>query len=214
MKGKALRTNKGSNRTLVKPARAEEPTRREELIRTAVDLFSRYGYTGTSIRDIANTVGVSVSNIYHHFENKESLWLAILEYSIKDLPERLNAALESDLDPTERFRLLIKTHLNVSRSHRKETRAFFIDEGQVSPKGSMQNRLIQTKILDIYVRALEEMRAAGCVRTREVKILAFNVLGVISWYLRWYRPEGRLPPEKVHDEIASFVLHGVLGQSK
>lgn len=214
MKTKALRTTEGSSRTAGKQAGGEEPTRREELIQTAVDLFARYGYTGTSMRDIANTVGVSVSNIYHYFGSKEGLWLAILEYSIKGLPEQLQAVWQRELDPVARFRLLIKTHLTASGAHQKETRMFFIDQGQVSHKGNSKNKVIQTKILDVYVQALEEMRGAGYVGTREVKVLAFNVLGVISWYLRWNRADGRLPPEKVHEEIANFVLHGVLGPAE
>lgn len=212
---KALATSKDTSGSGDKQADVEELPRREELIRAAVDLFSRYGYSGTSIRDIANAVGVSVSSIYHYFDNKEGLWLAILECSIKELPERLKAAWQrSELDPVARFRLLIKTHLTASGSHQKETRMFFIDQGEVSHKGNRQNKIIQTKILDIYVQALEEMRAAGYVRTPEVKVLAFNVLGIISWYLRWYRTDGRLTAAKVHEEIADFVLHGVLGPAE
>ncbi|CAG4885146.1 conserved protein of unknown function [Georgfuchsia toluolica] len=211
---KALRVSKESDRPDGNQEEGMELTRREELIRAAVDLFSHYGYSGTSIREIASTVGVSVSNIYHYFGSKEGLWLSILEYSVNELPERLNAVWESDLDPVERFRLLIKTHLTASGSHQKETRMFFIDQGEVSQKGSRQNKIIQTKILDIYVRALEEMRAAGYVRTREVKMIALNVLGTISWHLRWYRTDGRLPAAKVHEEIANFILHGALGPAK
>ncbi|MBI2314431.1 MAG: TetR/AcrR family transcriptional regulator [Betaproteobacteria bacterium] len=211
---KALRRGEAWSGAAGGQAGHEEPTRREELLRTAVDLFARYGYTGTSIRDIANAAGMSVSNIYHYFGNKEGLWLAILEYSINGLPDRLNAVWQSDLDPVERFRLLVKTHLSASKSHQKETRMFFIDQGEVSHRGNSRNKAIQTQILDIYVQAMDELRAAGYVHTREVKILAFNVLGVISWYLRWYRADGRLPAEKVHEEIANFVLHGVLGPAE
>lgn len=81
----------------------------------------------------------------------------------------------------------------------------------MSQEANNKNRIIQTKILDIYVEALEEMRRAGYVNTPEVKILALNVLGVINWYLRWYRAGGRLPAEEVHEVIANFVLRGVLG---
>lgn len=192
----------------------DELTRREEIIRAAVELFWRYGYAGTSIRDIAGTVGVSVSSIYHYFENKEELWLGILEESIKGLPELLKSVWDRELDPVARFRLLIKTHLAASATHQKESKMFFIDQGQLTHKGNSRNKAIQIKVLDIYVQALEEMRAAGYVRTREVKILAFNVLGVINWYLRWYRPDGALPAERVREEISNFVIHGVLGPAE
>ena len=47
----------------------DKPGRREELLQAALDLFSENGFKGTSIRDIANSLGVSVSVIYHYFQN-------------------------------------------------------------------------------------------------------------------------------------------------
>ena len=55
-------------------------TNKDKIIRVAIDLFSAKGFKGTSIRDIASAMGMSISNIYHYFGNKEGLWLAILEY--------------------------------------------------------------------------------------------------------------------------------------
>jgi hypothetical protein len=44
-------------------------------------------------------------------------------------------------------------------------------------------------------------------------VLAFNILGVINWQLKWYRPEGPLSMDEVSKEIVSFVMHGLLGPS-
>lgn len=174
-------------------------------------MFSERGYKGTSIRDIANALGVSVSNIYHYFENKEAMWLAILEYSVTGMPEKLAAAARLELSPLESFKALVKAHLAMSAFHQMESRIFLIDQDRLSPAGMARNRDIQQRILDVYVDALEGLRAAGYVHTEHIKILAFNVLGVINWYLRWYRADGPLPPDRVYEEIAQFVLFGAAG---
>lgn len=54
------------------------PTK-EKILRTATDLFARYGYTGVSIRDITKSVGIKESSLYNHFEHKEALLNAILD---------------------------------------------------------------------------------------------------------------------------------------
>ncbi|MCX7171258.1 MAG: helix-turn-helix domain containing protein [Proteobacteria bacterium] len=82
----------------------DELSRKDELIRTGVELFSEHGFKGTSIRDIARSLGISVSNMYHYFETKEDLWLAIQEYSVRWLPVRLEAVWEQSAEPLERFR--------------------------------------------------------------------------------------------------------------
>lgn len=203
-------------RTAGRPAKSQDDasgkSNREELLRIAVDFFAENGFKGTSIRDIANALGVSVSVIYHYFGSKEGLWLAILEYSIKDIPERLGAvAARRDIEPLERFKLLVKTHLMMSARHQKESKIFLIEEARLSPEGLKINKNIQERVLDIYVEELAALKGAGLVKERHIKVLAFNVLGVINWYLRWYRPDGPLSADQIFEEVQSFLLHGALG---
>lgn len=56
---------------------AEE--RREEIIAAATGIFSRGGYTGSNLREIAATAGISLTGLLHHFPTKEALLLAVLE---------------------------------------------------------------------------------------------------------------------------------------
>tara|TARA_R110001592_G_scaffold240929_2_gene501250 strand:- start:75933 stop:76526 length:594 start_codon:yes stop_codon:yes gene_type:complete len=184
---------------------------KEELLEAAIDLFSANGYAGTSIRDIAKAVGRSVSNVYHHFGNKEELWLAILEYSVQGLPDKLREVAYAEDTPINNFQNLVRTHLQASTLHRRESKIFFIDEERLSPKGKKINRKIQKEILDIYTEQLRILQSHGLIKNRNIRILAFNVLGVINWFLRWYEPERGMEESEVYDEIISFVLHGACG---
>lgn len=184
---------------------------RERIIRTAISLFAARGFRGTSIRDIAHAMNMSISNIYHYFGNKEGLLVAILEHASKELLRRLNAVCESDLPPVERFRKLVETHLRLSKENNDQGKIFSLDEEHLSPEGEGVNRRIQREILSIYREELSELQKEGIARDRSLSVLTFNVLGVINWQLRWYRPEGALSFEQVTDEIVSFILYGVLG---
>ncbi|GHF14062.1 TetR family transcriptional regulator [Kordiimonas sediminis] len=186
--------------------------RREELLEIAIDLFAQNGYVGTSIRDIAKAIDRSVSNVYHYFENKEELWLAILEYSVQGLPEKLRSVAHGEGEPLDRFKELLRVHLNRSIMHRRETKIFFIDEERLSPKGKLINKQIQKEILDIYVEQLRILQSHKLLRTKNLKILAFNILATINWFLRWYDPEGDMSKEEVFDEIIGFVLHGMCSE--
>src|SRR5579885_157382 len=59
--------------------RLSSDDRRRQLIRTAVDLFSRHGFSGTRTRDIAAACGVSEAILFRHFATKEDLYRAILD---------------------------------------------------------------------------------------------------------------------------------------
>src|SRR5258708_3784530 len=54
-------------------------TRRQEIITAARDLFSRQGFHGTSIPDIAHAAGISTGLIYYIFSSKEDILLACSE---------------------------------------------------------------------------------------------------------------------------------------
>ena len=51
---------------------------RAQILAAALKLFSRCGYHGTSIRDIARASRASTGNVYHHFPDKETIFIALI----------------------------------------------------------------------------------------------------------------------------------------
>lgn len=182
---------------------------KEELVEVAVELFARNGFAGTSIRDIADAVGRSVSNVYHYFENKEALWLAILERSVKSLPGELRGALAKAQHPRDRFEALVRCHLEVTEQYRREARIFFIDEERLSASGNKANKRIQREILEIYLGELERMKSEGLMVGDDLKVVALNVLGIINWYLRWSKPSDSAAKRgQTVDQVVGFIMRG------
>jgi AcrR family transcriptional regulator len=52
---------------------------RGRLLAAAEELFTRRGYAGTSMADVAGRAGVSVGTLYHHFQDKRALLLALVD---------------------------------------------------------------------------------------------------------------------------------------
>lgn len=185
----------------------------KRLIEVAIDLFASRGFRGTSIRDIACAMGMSISNIYHYFGSKEGLLLSILQNSAKQVVDQLDLVNDQESDPVERFKSLIKTHILMSKDHKKEVKIFFLDEEHLSQEGIEINKQFQRDVLNIYKRELETLKTRGYIRYENLTALALNILGVINWQLRWYRPDGSIPLEKIAEEILTFIMYGVIGQS-
>ncbi|MCF8042575.1 MAG: TetR/AcrR family transcriptional regulator [Desulfarculaceae bacterium] len=182
---------------------------KDKLALNALELFAERGFAGTSIRDIAKATGLSISNIYHHFGNKEGLLLAILKTSSERLLRELQEASNQPGTPIERFKKLVQTHLQLSRGLRKEAKIFFLDEEHLSPEGYRANLTYQREILDLYRKHLMALQEAGEVNFKSPTIAAFNILGVVNWHLRWYRSEGQMSFEETSREVTEFILHGI-----
>ena len=52
---------------------------RELILDTAMDLFRRFGYKSTSVRDIAARAGITHPGLLYHFPTKEALLMAVLQ---------------------------------------------------------------------------------------------------------------------------------------
>lgn len=50
----------------------------EEVLKAALELFSRQGYGATTMRQISEKAGTSLGNVYHHFKNKEEIFATLL----------------------------------------------------------------------------------------------------------------------------------------
>ncbi|MBX9787234.1 MAG: TetR/AcrR family transcriptional regulator [Alphaproteobacteria bacterium] len=57
---------------------------KEKILLSARKLFVEYGFAGTSMGQIAKLAQVNHSLIFHHFENKEKLWLAVKQSIVKE----------------------------------------------------------------------------------------------------------------------------------
>jgi AcrR family transcriptional regulator len=53
--------------------------RREQILQTAFELFSRKGFSGTTTKDIARAAGVSEAMVFKHFASKDELYGALLD---------------------------------------------------------------------------------------------------------------------------------------
>ena len=81
------------------------------IVQTAEALFAEYGYAGTSLNAIAKQSGVSKANIFHHFENKEALYLAVLQQASREMSGVLDEARNPDSSTEEQIRQYSMQHL-------------------------------------------------------------------------------------------------------
>src|SRR5580704_9575920 len=57
--------------------------RRQQLLETALDIFSRKGFEGATTKEIAAAAGVTEAVIFRHFPSKQALYEAILDQEIQ-----------------------------------------------------------------------------------------------------------------------------------
>lgn len=107
---------------------------RTAILGAALNLFSSQGYRGTSIREIAQSAGVSTGNVYHHFADKETIFQTVLSQYWKaiespDLP--FNRALASGHFPDNLEEIAAGARESV-RAYRKYIALIYVDVVELS----------------------------------------------------------------------------------
>jgi TetR/AcrR family transcriptional regulator, cholesterol catabolism regulator len=180
------------------------------ILSVARDLFHEVGFHGTTVRDIAGRVGVTVPTLYYHHANKEAILADLLDRSIRSVIGRCEQALaEAGDGPADRFRNLIECLALYMASHRKsagmdaEIRAL---SDEARKQYSAQRRQVETMLVD----TIEEGVAAGVFEVTSPRDTGRALLGMIQAITVWFDPErGRLTATELADRYVDIAKHTV-----
>jgi AcrR family transcriptional regulator len=112
-------------------ARMSTDERREQLLRTGVELLGRRGHDEVSIEEIAEAAGVSKGLLYHYFPTKKDFVLAALARGQEELAERLRP--DPDRDPATQLDLSLDAFLDYVEEHPSAYAAIFRRGGGGDP---------------------------------------------------------------------------------
>ena len=74
-------------------------------------LFAENGYTGLSMRMLANAADLSVAALYHHFPDKHSLYLATMHFAFADKAQVFAQIWQSSASPAEQLAQFVRSLL-------------------------------------------------------------------------------------------------------
>lgn len=106
--------------------RGEGHTRREEILQAAKELFLEAGYDATTIRRIADRVGVSAPALYLYFHDKEAMMLALCDQTFGHLVERIAFIEKTVSDPLDCVHQFGEAYARFGLEHPDEYRLVFM----------------------------------------------------------------------------------------
>ncbi len=83
---------------------------REIIVDKAAQLFSRKGFYGTSVEDIAQAVGLTKGAIYGHFDSKEDICYAVLEKAGRMIQAKVNPYVRGEANACDQLLAMIRGH--------------------------------------------------------------------------------------------------------
>ncbi|MDH2911387.1 HTH-type transcriptional regulator RutR [Kosakonia sp. HypNH10] len=106
--------------------------KRQAILSAALEVFSRLGFHGARVEQVADQAGVSKTNLLYYFPSKEALYVAVLR-QLLDVWLAPLRAFRSDLQPLAAIKEYIRLKLEVSRDHPQASRLFCHEMLQGAP---------------------------------------------------------------------------------
>ncbi|MFD6859356.1 TetR/AcrR family transcriptional regulator [Rhodococcus sp. NPDC060086] len=189
--------------------RTLEPMELTPILSASLDAFYETGFHGTSVREIARRVGVTVPALYYHHENKEGLLIALLELSTSDVLSRSHAAdADGGTDPVQRLSNVIEA-IVLRMTMRARLAALEGEARYLSPENRQRYRAVRKGIEQIVRQIVEEGTASGAFDVDDSAETTRALLGMCQSIPRWYHAEGTLSPPEVAKKYVAIALKTV-----
>ncbi|MGE5186028.1 MAG: TetR/AcrR family transcriptional regulator [Acidobacteriota bacterium] len=186
------------------------PKLRRILERAARLIFEK-GYEGTSMQDIADACGLTKAGLYHHVSTKEALLVAIMEYGMDLFEEVVLARVEHITDPLERLRKTMACNLDlVTQDSSKEVTIILHEHQTLTGEAHKTINARKKRYVRFLEHSFREAMDAGQIRKVDPTLASFSLLGTVLWTYKWYRPDGRLPPQQLADGMIDLFFLGLV----
>ncbi len=180
------------------------------ILAAALDAFNEAGYHGTTVRDIARRVGVTVPALYYHYENKEAILFALQESSIQRLNDLCKAALtDAEGDPGEQFLNLVEC-LVLYMANSTKLAGLDAEIRSLNRDNLASYRRMRSRIEKMLLDTIRQAADAGVFEVTSPKDTARALLGMFQAVATWYRPgRGQLSPQMLARRYVDIAAHAV-----
>ena len=188
----------------------EPQDRRSEILASAAELFARKGVGATTVREIADAVGMLSGSLYHHFESKDAIVAEILAGYLRAIQDRYAAVLASGKGPADSLHDLVVTSLQVASEQPQATTIYQNERPYLRERPRFADVLAgAADIQRTWLLVIEKGVAEGTFRADIAPRVFYRLIRDAVWLsVRWHHPAGEYPTSQLADDITAVFLDG------
>jgi TetR/AcrR family fatty acid metabolism transcriptional regulator len=187
-------------------------TKRERILRAAVDVFAQNGYFNAKVSDIAKSAGVADGTIYLYFDGKEDLLITIFREHTRNYLQSLERDLSTISRPEDRLRIAIRHHMETLGRDRALA---IVSQVELRHSLKFMSLLSQQEVADylgILRKIVEHGQTEGVFRRNlHPALVAKAVFGVLDEMVTsWILSEKDYALADQAEQVADLILTGLL----
>ena len=188
----------------------QKENRREEILRVAMDLFSKKGFELTTVEDITRAANVAKGTFYNFFAKKEDVLLYFLDIEISKSTDEIQRKIKRLSTISEKIELLIATYIKYIFPN-KEFSAVLIKERVMNlGTGSNSNELgLMKQLAELFDEAKQSGEVRDDVDSGHLAEMVFAIytMYVIYWTNGFIKTKKQCI-ERIR-EVSTLMIQGV-----
>ncbi len=153
---------------------------RDRILQAALQVFAQKGYHRALVDDIVHASRTSKGAVYHHFPNKEALFLALVDDFSARLAEAIAAAIAGAHGALAKVEAALGAGLLTFARHRELARILLLESVSLGPAYEAKRAEVHGRFADLIQNYLDQAVAEGSIKPLDTRVATFAWLGAVN----------------------------------
>ncbi|MGR3316547.1 TetR/AcrR family transcriptional regulator [Roseovarius indicus] len=190
-----------------------ESDAKNEIVRTAAEIFMNYGYAATSIDAIAEKMGATKGRIYHYYRSKAQIFFDIQRTAMTQLMQAVEPIAQEKVPAEEKLPRMAWEHLSLMLRELPVQKVavqglekyLFEAEGFRHAKTLSEINALRDDYEQMFAEVIDAGAREGVFVKDSPRLLTKPFFGTMNWVTVWYRPR-RIQSDEDIDTICSTLV--------
>jgi AcrR family transcriptional regulator len=153
---------------------------RDRILQAALRIFADKGYHRAAVDDIVRVSGTSKGAVYHHFPNKEALFLALVDEFAAHLAERIAVAIGGAHGALGKVEAALRAGLETFADHRELARIVLLESVSLGAAYESKRAEVHRRLGALIQGYLDQAVAEGSIPPLDTRVATLAWLGAVN----------------------------------
>ena len=185
-------------------------SRKEQVIRRAAELFREKGYVASSMRDLAQKMGIEAASLYSHIRSKEEILQSLCFDMATEFRKSLEEVEKQNISASEKLRKGIIGHVQVMARDLTASAVFMNEHRHLSQPYLRDFLLLRINYINRFKAIIEAGMNSGEFKNNiDKKLAVMTLFSSLNWMPQWYDPASTIEPAALGLQLADMLVNGL-----
>jgi len=183
---------------------------RDRILQAALSVFARKGYHRAAVDDIVHASGTSKGAVYHHFPNKEALFLALVDEFAARLAEAIAGAVRDSHGALGKVEAALRAGLETFARHHELARILLLESVSLGPAYQAKRAEVHGRFAALIQAYLDQAVAEGAIPPIDTRVATLAWLGAVNEVvIQWLSGDEPDLLERVVPALTPMLLRSI-----